>query len=77
LHWQAGALVVLTTGYALKSVQAFLLSVVVVLVFALFERRLVSGPLEKLRSAVKSRTGTAAGISPASNCFSPADETKH
>lgn len=64
LHWQAGALVVLTTGYVLKSVPAFLWSIVVVLMFALLERRLVSGPLERLRAAVK-RRGAAVAAAPA------------
>jgi peptidoglycan/LPS O-acetylase OafA/YrhL len=61
LHWQAGVLVVLVTGFAMKSVAAFALSVLVVLVFALIERRLVSGPLETLRRAVKQSRGQAVG----------------
>jgi peptidoglycan/LPS O-acetylase OafA/YrhL len=61
LHWQAGVLVVLVTGLAMKTVAAFALSVAVVLGFALLERRFVSGPLEKLRRAVKrSRGGVGA-----------------
>jgi len=57
LHWQAGVLVVLTTGLAMKSLAAFALSVGVVLLFALVERRLVSGPVEQLRRAVKKSRG--------------------
>ncbi len=57
LHWQAGALVVLATGYAPKSATAFVLSIGLVLCFALAERRLVSMPIEKIRAAVKQRTG--------------------
>jgi peptidoglycan/LPS O-acetylase OafA/YrhL len=60
LHWQAGALVVLTTGYALKSVEAFALSIFAVIAFALLERRLVSGPMERWRTVVKRRAGNAA-----------------
>ena len=74
LHWQAGVLVVLVTGFALKSVAAFALSVGVVLVFALFERRFVSGPLEQLRRAVKkSRGRIPSGVSePAGGAREPA-----
>ena len=60
LHWQAGALVVLATGYELKSVEAFALSILAVIALALLERRLVSGPIEKLRAIVKRRAGNAA-----------------
>jgi peptidoglycan/LPS O-acetylase OafA/YrhL len=62
LHWQAGVLVVLVTGLAMKTLAAFALSVGLVLAFALLERRFISGPLEKLRRAVKrSRGGARAG----------------
>jgi peptidoglycan/LPS O-acetylase OafA/YrhL len=73
LHWQAGVLVILATGLAMKSAGAFALSVGVVLVFALMERRLVSGPVEKWRRLVKqSRGGRAAASAPAAGAREPA-----
>lgn len=65
LHWQAGVLVVLVTGLALKSVAAFALSVGVVLLLALVERRFVTGPVEKLRRAVKKTRAQDAADTPA------------
>ena len=53
LHWQAGVLVVLLTGLALKSLAAFALSVGVVLLLSMAEQRLISRPVEKWRRAVK------------------------
>jgi peptidoglycan/LPS O-acetylase OafA/YrhL len=74
LHWQAGVLVVLVTGLAMKSVAAFALSIGLVLLCALFERRFVSGPLERLRRAVKrSRGRVSSGVSePAGGAREPA-----
>ena len=62
LHWQAGVLVVLLTGLALKSLAAFALSVGVVLLLSMAEQRLISRPVEKLRRAVKgAQRATTAG----------------
>jgi peptidoglycan/LPS O-acetylase OafA/YrhL len=64
LHWQAGVLVVLTTGLAFRSAAAFAASVGVVLLAALVERRFVSGPIERLRQAVKRSRGRREADSP-------------
>lgn len=64
LHWQAGVLVVMVTGLAMKSVAAFVLSIGVVLLFALVERSVVSRPVEKLRRAVKLSGGKGEPVLP-------------
>lgn len=61
LHWQVGLLVFLATGFEKGKPSLFLASIPVIMVFAVVDRQLVSGPIDRWRRKPRKQAAAQSG----------------